>query len=226
MLRGSLQVLIEHLVSGEDAAPPHSSTPVAVPAPQPTAAQWGAQTADAVLAAGNSPQLSAGDLLEEERQLEMAMRASLAMVAQGGGGDGGGAHAPARRSAPGSAMDPAHTFRTLVIEMLRGDPSARQDLVKAFDDLNKGEMFQSPRLLYFLLEHCKMDKLSKAPPETTLKAGDLVRVAQDGQYIDGQRWCYGVVRWVHSKLLLDINFDDGDEPRGLPAYAHEVQKAR
>ena len=72
----------------------------------------------------------------------------------------------------------------------------------------------------------KMDKLSKAPPETTLKAGDLVRVAQDGQYIDGQRWCYGVVRWVHSKLLLDINFDDGDEPRGLPAYAHEVQKAR
>lgn len=72
----------------------------------------------------------------------------------------------------------------------------------------------------------KMDKLSKAPPETTLKAGDLVRVAQDGQYIDGQRWCYGVVRWVHSKLLLDINFDDGDKPRGLPAYAHEVQKAR
>lgn len=72
----------------------------------------------------------------------------------------------------------------------------------------------------------KTDKLSKAPPETTLKAGDFVRVAQDGKHIDGQKWCYGVVRWVHSKLLLDINFDDGDEPRGLPAYAHEVQKAR
>lgn len=71
----------------------------------------------------------------------------------------------------------------------------------------------------------KTDKLSKAPPETTLKAGDFVRVAQDCTYIDGQKWCYGVVRWVHSKLLVDINFDDGDEPRGLPAYAHEVQKA-
>ena len=52
----------------------------------------------------------------------MAMRASLAMVA---GTGGGGAPIPPRRSEPGSAMDPAHTFRTLVIDMLRGDPSAR-----------------------------------------------------------------------------------------------------
>lgn len=166
------QVLIEYLVSGGDtehtgdrgAAPPtYSATPVAVPVAQPSAAQWGAQTADAVMAAGNSPVPSAADLMEEERQLAEAMRASLAMV----GGDSGGstsAPAPARRSDPGSAMDPSHTFRALVIEMLlHGDVSARQDLVKAFDDLAKGNMFQSPRLLYFLLDNCKMEKLSKLP---------------------------------------------------------------
>ena len=38
-------------------------------------------------------------------------------------------------------------------------------------------------------------------------------------------WKYGVVRYVHHKLLVDINFDDEDTSRGLPAYAHEVQKA-
>ena len=244
MLRGSLQVLIEHLVSGEDAAPPHSSTPVAVPAPQPTAAQWGAQTADAVLAPGNSPQLSAGDLLEEERQLEMAMRASLAMVAQGGGGDGGGAHAPARRSAPGSAMDPAHTFRTLVIEMLRGDPSARQDLVKAFDDLNKGEMFQSPRLLYFLLEHCKMDKLSKLPENiVTMWMGYLQRAPpqpalRDLIVIEGQLGKQGSKKWdtkgwkmkwfvmtdsflCYYNKLSDKN--DGKEPRKQVALSAVIR---
>ena len=67
---------------------------------------------------------------------------------------------------PGSAMDPSHTFRTLVIEMLRGDASARQDLVQAFGDLNQGNTFESPRLLYFLLENCKMDKLNKLPEFT------------------------------------------------------------
>ena len=86
---------------------------------------------------------------------------SLAMV--DGSAGAGGHNAPARMSDPGSAMDPSHTFRTLVIEMLRGDASARQDLVKAFDDLNQGNIFQSPRLLYFLLDNCKMDKLSRLP---------------------------------------------------------------
>ena len=62
----------------------------------------------------------------------------------------------------------------------------------------------------------KTDKLSKAPPETTLKAGDFVRVAQDGKHIDGQKWCYGVVRWVHSKLLLDINFATATSHAGCP----------
>lgn len=190
-------MLIEHLVSGGgDAAPTSRSSPV--PVPQVTAAQWGAQTADAVVAAGNSPQPSAADLIEEERQLEMAMRASLAMVA----GDGnGGAPAPARRSEPGSAMDPAHTFRTLVIEMLRGDPSARQDLVQAFDDLNKGITFQSPRLLYFLLEHCKMDKLSKLPENiVTMWMGYLQRAPpqpalRDLIVIEGQLGKQGSKKW-------------------------------
>ena len=100
-------------------------------------------------------------MMEEERQLEMALRMSLAMV--DGSAGAGGANNPARRSDPGSAMDPSHTFRALVIEMLRGDASARQDLVQAFDDLNQGTTFQSPRLLYFLLDNCKMDKLSKLP---------------------------------------------------------------
>ena len=73
--------------------------------------------------------------------------------------------------------------------------------------------------------------VSKAPPETALKKGDRVRVAQDSVHlgeIDGaprQVWKYGVVRWVHHKLLVDINFDDEDVSRGLPAYAHEVQRA-
>jgi hypothetical protein len=188
-------VLIEHLVSGGgDTAPPSYSSPV--PVPQPTAAQWGAQTADAVIAAGNSP--SAVDLMEEERQLEMAMRASLAMVA---GDGGGGAPVPARRSEPGSAMDPAHTFRTLVIDMLRGDPSARQDLVQAFDDLNKGNTFQSPRLLYFLLEHCKMDKLSKLPENiVTTWMGYLQRAPpqpslRDLIVIEGQLGKQGSKKW-------------------------------
>jgi ribosomal protein S18 acetylase RimI-like enzyme len=67
--------------------------------------------------------------------------------------------------------------------------------------------------------------LSKAPPETTLKPGDCVRVAQDGEYISGQKWQYGIVRYVHCKLLVDINYDGGLETsRGLPAYAHEIQR--
>lgn len=192
-----MQVLIEHLVSGGgDAPPPSYSSPV--PVPQPTAAQWGAQTADAVISAGNSPQPSAADLLEEERQLEMAMRASLAMVA---GTGGGGAPIPPRRSEPGSAMDPAHTFRTLVIDMLRGDPSARQDLVQAFDDLNKGNTNQSPRLLYFLLEHCKMDKLSKLPENiVTMWMGYLQRAPpqpalRDLIVIEGQLGKQGSKKW-------------------------------
>ena len=58
-----------------------------------------------------------------------------------------------------------------------------------------------------------------------------MRVAQDSVHLgerDGaprQVWKYGVVRYVHHKLLVDINFDDEDVSRGLPAYAHEVQRA-
>lgn len=202
-----LQVLIEYLVSGGDtedtsqrsAGPPTYSPPIAVPTPQPTAAQWGAQTADAAIAAGNSP--SAADLMEEERQLEMAMRASLAMVAGGGGGGDSGTTGPARRSEPGSEMDPSHTFRSLVIEMLRGDASARQDLVKAFDDLNRGHTFQSPRLLYFLLENCKMEKLSKLPENiVTLWMGYLQRAPpqpalRDLIVIEGQLGKQGSKKW-------------------------------
>ena len=68
------------------------------------------------------------------------------------------------------------------------------------------------------------DNLSKAPPETHIKQKDLVRVAFDAEYISGQKWQYGIVRYVHHKLLLDINLDGCVEQiRGLPAYAHEVQ---
>ena len=70
----------------------------------------------------------------------------------------------------------------------------------------------------------KDDNLSLAPPETDLKARDLVRVVFDGQCITGQKWQYGLVRYVHHKLLLDINLDGGEVARGLPAYAHEIQK--
>ena len=73
----------------------------------------------------------------------------------------------------------------------------------------------------------KLDNLSKAPPETSLKAGDWVRVAQDCKHINGMKWQYGRVRWVYHKLLLDVNYDGGHEfSRGIPAFAHEVQPAQ
>ena len=72
---------------------------------------------------------------------------------------------------------------------------------------------------------------SQAPPESDLKAGEWVRVVQkckhtDGEYAHGleYKWQYGVVRYVHSKVLVDVNFDGGEEARGLPIYAHEVQR--
>ena len=69
------------------------------------------------------------------------------------------------------------------------------------------------------------DGLSKAPPETELKAHDQVRVVQSADSFEGYKWQYSVVRHVHSKLLIDINFDSGEYSRGLPCYAHEVQRA-
>ena len=76
----------------------------------------------------------------------------------------------------------------------------------------------------------KGDALSKAPPETDMKIGDLVRVPFDAEYlpeiIAGQRrqkWQYGIVRYVHHRLLIDVNFDGGEVSCGLPAYAHEIQ---
>ena len=33
-----------------------------------------------------------------------------------------------------------------------------------------------------------------------------------------------LMRCVHSKVLVDVNFDGGEEARGLPIYAHEVQR--
>ena len=72
---------------------------------------------------------------------------------------------------------------------------------------------------------------SQAPHESDLKAGEWVRVVQkckhtDGEYAHGleYKWQYGVVRYVHSKVLVDVNFDGGEEARGLPIYAHEVQR--
>ena len=69
------------------------------------------------------------------------------------------------------------------------------------------------------------DGLSKAPPETELRAHDQVRVVQSADSFEGYKWQYGVVRHVHGKLLIDINFDSGEYSRGLPCYAHEVQRA-
>jgi hypothetical protein len=98
-------------------------------------------------------------------------------------------------------MDPAHTFRTLVIEMLRGDPSARQDLAQSLDDLNRGNTYQSPRLLYFLLEHCKMDKLSKLPENiVSMWMGYLQRAPpqpalRDLIVIEGQLGKQGSKKW-------------------------------
>ena len=59
---------------------------------------------------------------------------------------------------------------------------------------------------------------------TDIKTGDRVRVPFDAELIAGQKWQYGIVRYVHHGLLCDINFDGGEETRGLPAYAHEVQR--
>ena len=39
------------------------------------------------------------------------------------------------------------------------------------------------------------------------------------------KWQYGKVYWVHSKLLLDIEYEGGEKSKGLPAYAHEVRRA-
>ena len=33
------------------------------------------------------------------------------------------------------------------------------------------------------------------------------RTAPDGS--PAQKWQYGIVRYVHHKLLLDVNYDDG-----------------
>lgn len=77
----------------------------------------------------------------------------------------------------------------------------------------------------------KGNALSKAPPETDIKIGDLVRVPFDAEHLPElitgerrQKWQYGIVRYVHHRLLVDVNFDGGEESRGLPAYAHEIQR--
>lgn len=70
------------------------------------------------------------------------------------------------------------------------------------------------------------DDLSQAPPETQIKKGDRVRVVQDANHIEGkQKWQYGRVYYCHNNLLLDIEYESGEWSYGLPAYAHEVQKA-
>ena len=62
-------------------------------------------------------------------------------------------------------------------------------------------------------------------PPTSLKNGDKVRVAQDADHIEGQKWQYGIVRHCYRKLLVDVRYDNGQKSDGLPVYEHEVQRA-
>ena len=70
----------------------------------------------------------------------------------------------------------------------------------------------------------RTDKLYKAPPLTEFAAGDVVRVAHDASLIGGQAWQYGVVQWVHSRMLLNINYDGLNEwSERIPDF--DVQRA-
>jgi hypothetical protein len=159
----STAALVEHLVSGGGAggaAAAHLPPPAPSPAP-----------------AFGQVMPSARELEHEDAMLRAAIQASLRDLGR----------PPVRTSgggAEGSAMDPAHTFRSLLINTLRGDDAMRHDLVKAFEDLSAGKTRATPRLIFFLLDNCKMDKLSRlpaniqplwtgylqrAPPQPTLK---------------------------------------------------------
>jgi hypothetical protein len=56
-------------------------------------------------------------------------------------------------------------MRSLVITALQGDPAARSDLKQELDNLVSRRKSPTDRLAYFLLENCKMEKLSKLPED-------------------------------------------------------------
>jgi hypothetical protein len=138
----STDVLVEHLVSGGGG----SAAPARAPAPAPAPA-----TA--------SPQ----QRVSEDAQLAAAIQASLNEVRQAPGQPSAAAARGGGRG--GAAMDPAHRMRSLVITTLQGDPAARSDLKQELDDLVSRRKSPTDRLVYFLLENCKMEKLSKLPED-------------------------------------------------------------
>ena len=198
------QALIDHLVAGGGAEP------APAPGPAPSFSSSPLQAAVPVQAAVAQPvpaQLSPSPQLgmTEEEQMAIAMRESLRMAGAdtGGGGEGGGAMTVSRQSrqgTEGSAMDPSHTFRTLVIAMLQGDATARQDLVQNFGDLGS-KIHESPRLLYFLLDNAKMDKLNRVPENiVSLWMGYLRRAPsqpklQELVVMEGQLGKQGSKKW-------------------------------
>ena len=66
----------------------------------------------------------------------------------------------------------------------------------------------------------RSDRLYKAPPPTTLRVKDLVRLAFDDNALDDtMRWEYGRVTKVYSgKELLDVDLDNGQQLRVAPSY--------
>jgi len=62
-----------------------------------------------------------------------------------------------------------------------------------------------------------------APEPTALKEYHRVRVAFDNEHVGGQVWQYGIIRYVHTQQLIDINLDGGEEVRCIPSL--EVQRA-
>lgn len=62
--------------------------------------------------------------------------------------------------------------------------------------------------------------LFKAPEPTSLKKGDVVRIAFDDNALEGtMRWEYGKVVKVHTgKELLDIDMDNRQQLRAAPLY--------
>lgn len=103
------------------------------------------------------------------------------------------------------------------------NPDGEQVRVK-YDPLH---LHGKPKMESKQVDVKKSDGLSKAPPETDIKAGEIVRVVQEADHLgEGVlKWQYGKVYWVHSKLLLDIEYEGGEKSKGLPAYAHEVRRA-
>ena len=116
-------------------------------------------------------------------------------------------------------MQSAHTTFSTHLSLQSLHPSRRYDLLKL--GAPQGTLKSKEVLI------AKTDKLSKAPPETTLKKGDRVRVAQNADYLQGgrQKWQYGIVYYVHSKLIVHVKYEGGvEESKGLPAYEHEIQQ--